>query len=235
MRKKRKDSRGRILMTGEAQRENGSYSYRWTDRFGDRQVVYAPNLNELRILKERIKKTSLDGSASRSNSLTVNDMYKIWIKIKKGVKENTLLNYKYMYEKFAMDAIGKHQLSTLRKLDFRIFYNHLVDEKGLQIKTLDTIHTVLYQVMELAVDEDYIRANPTSNALNELSREHRLNVHLNRKKSLSQQEQKIFMDMLDEDHYGRRLKPIVTIMLYTGLRVGEITGLTWNDIDVFVN
>lgn len=231
MRKKRKDSRGRILMTGEAQRENGSYSYRWTDRFGDRQVVYAPNLNELRMLKENIKKTSQNGLLLRADNITVNDMYKIWVKVKKGVKENTFENYKYMYEKFSMNSIGKYKISTLRKLDIRIFYNELVDEQGLKIRTLDTIHTVLYQILELAVEENYIGANPSNNALNELSRAHRLNSHKEKKKALTLDEQKALLKYLDQDRYGKRLKPIVIIMLYTGLRVGEITGLTWDDID----
>lgn len=103
MTKRRKDSQGRILQTGEAQRPNGTYSYRWTDRFGDRQTVYAPTLNELRIQKEKIKLIEKEGLLGANDNLTVNDIYEVWIKVKKGVKDNTLQNYKYMYEKFIKD------------------------------------------------------------------------------------------------------------------------------------
>ena len=44
---KRKDSKGRVLRTGESQMPNGTYCYRYTQN-GKRYAVYAPTLNELR-------------------------------------------------------------------------------------------------------------------------------------------------------------------------------------------
>ena len=52
MAKTRKDSRGYALKTGESQRKDGRYSYSWTDRLGERKVIYAKTIQELR-LKER--------------------------------------------------------------------------------------------------------------------------------------------------------------------------------------
>ncbi len=52
MAKTRKDSRGYALKTGESLRKDGCYSYSWTDRLGERKVIYAKTLQELR-LKER--------------------------------------------------------------------------------------------------------------------------------------------------------------------------------------
>ena len=52
MAKTRKDSRGYALKTGESQRKDGRYSYSWTERLGERKVIYAKTLQELR-LKER--------------------------------------------------------------------------------------------------------------------------------------------------------------------------------------
>lgn len=48
----RKDKRGYVLKTGECQRPDGRYSYSYTDRGGERHVVYANDLAELR-KKER--------------------------------------------------------------------------------------------------------------------------------------------------------------------------------------
>jgi len=44
MAKTRKDSRGYALKTGESQRKDGRYSYSWTDRLGERKVIYAKTL-----------------------------------------------------------------------------------------------------------------------------------------------------------------------------------------------
>lgn len=45
---KRKDNKGRLLRTGESQRKDLTYMYRYTDMRGKRQCVYADDLNKLR-------------------------------------------------------------------------------------------------------------------------------------------------------------------------------------------
>jgi len=45
---KRKDKDRIVLRTGESQRKNGMYDYRWTTRDGKRHSVYANTLEELR-------------------------------------------------------------------------------------------------------------------------------------------------------------------------------------------
>ena len=52
------------------------------------------------------------------------------------------------------------------------FYNHLADERGLQASTIDSVHTVLHQVLNMAVDDAYIRNNPSGNVLKELKQFH---------------------------------------------------------------
>ena len=44
---KRKDNKGRLLRTGESQRKDLTYMYRYTDMRGKRQCVYADDLNKL--------------------------------------------------------------------------------------------------------------------------------------------------------------------------------------------
>lgn len=169
-----KDNKDRILREGESQLENGNYDYRWLDKSGRRHSVYAKTLKELRDKQEEIFKNEVDGLQVTATRVTLNDMYDIWIKIKRGIKDNTFQNYKYMYETFVMEDIGKYPLIEIKKSYIRFFYNQLVDTKGVKIRTLDSIHTVLYQVLELAVEKESIRTNPTSNALTELKRTHNI-------------------------------------------------------------
>ena len=44
MKEKRRDSKGRILHTGESQRTDGKYLYKYVDAFGNTKYVYAPFL-----------------------------------------------------------------------------------------------------------------------------------------------------------------------------------------------
>ena len=41
MSEKRRDNKGRILRTGESQRKDGRYAYKYIDAFGKQQFVYS--------------------------------------------------------------------------------------------------------------------------------------------------------------------------------------------------
>ena len=44
---KRKDKKGRVLRTGESQRKDLTYQYRYQDITGKRRTVYPPNLHQI--------------------------------------------------------------------------------------------------------------------------------------------------------------------------------------------
>ena len=125
---KRKDKDRIVLRTGEGQRPNGTYEYRWTDKTGKRRRVYAKTLEELR-------------EKEKARYVTVNELFDLWKQIKRGLKDNTFQNYQYMYNTFVRPEFGKKRISTLKKSDVKRFYNYLADERGLQASTIDSIHT----------------------------------------------------------------------------------------------
>ena len=134
------------LRKGESQHKNGTFQFRWTDAGGNRHSVYAPTLEELRIKEEIITKDKVDGIKTESRFITVNDLFALWKQLKKGLKDNTFQNYKYMYEMFVAPRFGKLKISTLVKSDVKRFYNYLADECGLAISTVDGIHNILHQI-----------------------------------------------------------------------------------------
>ena len=103
----------------------------------------------------------LDGVKADKNNLTINDLYNSWVQLKCGLKDNTFSNYKYMYTMFVEPDFGKRKIVDLKRSDIRSFYNYLADERHVQINTIDCIHTVLHQVLELGVEDDYLRYNPS--------------------------------------------------------------------------
>ncbi|MBE6865909.1 MAG: site-specific integrase [Ruminococcaceae bacterium] len=226
---KRKDNKNRVLKEGEYQRANGSYEFKWRTKTGKRQSVYAPTLEELREKELTIFKDILDGIRTDEKNITVNDLYYRWVKLKRGLKDNTFQNYQYMYTQFVEPDFGKTRISDLKRTDVRAFYNYLHDNRHLKSSTIDGVHTVLHQVLELGVEDDYLRYNPSDNALKELKRAH--NTDTEKKKALTKEEQKIFEDFLSASSKYNRWQPIFTVMLWTGMRVGETVGLRWEDID----
>ena len=55
MSEKRKDNKGRILKTGESQRPNGTYAYRYKDIHKKEQWAYAATLKDLREKEQAIQ------------------------------------------------------------------------------------------------------------------------------------------------------------------------------------
>ena len=122
---KRKDNKGRNLRLGESQRKDGRYVYKYTDMYGQPQFVYAwklvptdklpegkkPDLS----LREKIKQVQKDVSDGIrvDKQKTVNDVYDLWISLKRNLKDNTKQNYIYMYQQFVAPDFGKKKVCTL--------------------------------------------------------------------------------------------------------------------------
>ena len=227
---RRKDNKNRVLKEGEYQRTCGTYEYKWRDKRGNRHSISAVTLEELREKEIDVLRDVLDGVKADKNNLTINDLYNSWIQLKRGLKDNTFSNYKYMYTQFVEPDFGKNKLVDLKRSDVRVFYNFLAEERHIQVNTIDSIHTVLHQVLELGVEDDYLRYNPSDNALKELKKAR--NFETKRRRALTVPEQELFESFLSKQGQYHRWYPIFIIMLYTGMRVGEITGLRWCDIDL---
>ena len=123
MAERRKDSKGRVLKENETQRPDGTYSYRWRTADGKRNSIYARTLDELREREAQVLKDKSDGIRTSAQNTTLNDIFDLWVQIKRGLKENTFQNYIYMYEQFVRDDFGKVKITKLKRSDIRRFYN----------------------------------------------------------------------------------------------------------------
>ena len=81
----------------------------------------------------------------------------------------------------------------------------------------------------MAVNDNYIRLNPTDNMLKELKKAHNFSVE--KRKALTIPEQELFVNFLKSSIKYNHWYPVFAVMLGTGMRVGEVTGLRWSDID----
>ncbi len=227
---RRKDKDRVTLRKGESQRKDGTYDYRWTSQDGKRHSIYARTLEELRIKETEVEKDKNDGIRTEVRNVTINDLFELWCQLKRGLKDNTFQNYKYMYNQFVRPDFGKTKVTRLKKSDIKSFYNTLADERMLKVATIDNIHTVLHQVLDLAVDDAYLRTNPSDNVLKELKQSH--NFDTEKRKSLTVDEQNLFMNFIKRSQQYNHWYPIFAIMLESGMRVGETVGLRWCDVDL---
>lgn len=234
MAKTRKDTNGRVLQKGEYQRKSGTYEFKYRDSATfETMSISAPTLDALREAEKEALRGVYSGVKVGSIGLTVNNAFERWEAVKRGLKATTRSNYVYMYKTYVWGDLGKKKLKNVKKSDVKAFYNRLYDG-GLKANTLDTIQNVLHQVFDSAIDDGYILINPCDKALKELKAEDRNNrlanrTHLDEVLDIAQQERfKSFM--LDHETFNHWY-PVFVVMMETGMRVAEFTGLIWDDID----
>ena len=231
---KRKDNRGRVLKDGETFRKSDKlYMYRWTAKDGKRHTIYDATLEGLREKEEQIKHDLRDGIRAGESNITLNDVYELWKKDKVGLKQTTRGNYFYMYEHFVKEDLGWQKIQTIRRSDVRRFYNGLVDTQKLSMATLDNIHTVVHQIFKLAVEDNYIRTNPSDEMLADCKRSH--SYQATKRHALTIPQQEAFIRYLSKSSVYKHWLPLFTFFLGTGCRVSEVTGIRWEDINMQEN
>lgn len=134
-----------------------------------------------------------------------------------------------MYNHFVKNSLGMHKVRVLRSTDIKRFYNRLVDIEGLKVNTVGTIHLIIHQLLQLAVEDDIVRKNVSDNGLKELKKVRGLCG--NKRKALTITQQNLFLNFIKTNPKYKHWYPTFAVMLGSGLRVGELTGLRWQDID----
>ena len=94
-------NRGRNLRTGESQRADGRYDYRYIDqRTGKRVTIYNNDLAELREMEKKVQREVDDGLVTTSDmkKLDVNTLFERYLSLWELV-ESTRVNYIRMWER----------------------------------------------------------------------------------------------------------------------------------------
>ena len=226
MAEKRKDSKGRVLRKGEHERKDGRYHYLYLDTSGKRCYVYAKDLISLREMEKEIERDLLDGISNASGKTTLNQLFKMHMELKSDLRTTTRENYNRMWHNTVeASAIGKKKISDIKQVHVKAFYVDCV-KAGLKRNTIKLIHNLIFSSFELAVDSDFIRKNPAKGAMENIKQD------AGEKIPLSEDEIKRLIDFcINSGTYSIHV-PFLTIAIGTCLRCGEITGLTWSDIDM---
>ena len=229
--KQRKDSKGRVLQKGESQRKlDGMYIYTYVNPYGKRCYVYSKDLFTLREKEQELIKAQMDGlDYYVGGHATINMTFDRYMSTKHNLRETTRSNYLYMFNRFIREDFGNKFLTEVKYTDVKLFYYHLLNEKDIAINTLDTIHTVLHPIFDMAVRDDIIRKNPTDGVLAEIKRNSGKNKGI--RHALTIEQQQAFMDTIRTFPEYYHWYPLFATLLGTGMRIGEVCALKWEDVD----
>ena len=225
MSEKRKDHKGRLLRTGESQRKDLTYQFRYTDVTGKRRTVYASDLQELRKKEKAIQKEIDDGINYCEGNVTVIELLERYIALKQGVRHATKVGYNFVLNIAKKESFCYRTINTIRTSDAKLWLMKL-QKDGRGYSTITSIRGVVKPAFQMACDEDIIRKNPFDFPL--------AGVVVNDSKkriALSREQQEIFMNFVKgDDHYCRYYDEF-NVLLGTGMRVSEFCGLTISDLD----
>ena len=187
---------------------------------GKTQKEVAQKLGEISV--EIDKRTYL-----APTKLTVKDWLDTWVKeYLEDIKPSTKYLYTRNVEMYIIPNLGSVKLDTLTSPMVQALYNRLhkpdkKDVKPLSAKTIRSLHGVLHKALQQAVLNGYIRVNPTDAC---------------KPPRVVKKE----IQPLDETQVSEFLKAIqghpheylYKITLFSGMREGEVLGLTWDCVDL---
>ena len=227
--KNRKDSKGYVLKTGEVERKDGRYCYSYTDSNKQRHSIYAKSLAKLREREKELLVQYQKGlDPYKAKKLTLNDCFDRYISQKYSLKESTKANYIYMYNRFVRPTFGKRRIADIRYSDVTAFYGSIL-KNGVKANTLETVHSVVHPALQLAVRDHWIVNNPSDSAMAEIKKSKLWDAP--KRMSLTIPQQKAFMNYLENDTQFAGWIPILTVLLGTGMRIGECLALRWENLD----
>lgn len=155
------------------------------------------------------------------NDLFLSDWLEIWYKdYLAKVKVSTKCNYRSIIDNHISPVLGGYPLSKLRAPVIQNFYNQLYEEKKLSPKYIKNIHGVLHSALDKAVEVEYTTKNYSS--VCEIPKVLKPEITpLNREEQI-----KLFAALK-----GEEFEDLILTDLFTGLRCGELLGLTWDCVD----
>ena len=216
-----KDLRGRELPKGIYQRKDGRYEARVLIN-GIKIQIYNFNLKELKVEFEKRKEEAKQGVDKKLSNITLDEWFEEWFtryKVPK-IKETSVTPMKTKYRANFGRLIGSMKVAEIRNMDIQDVIN-TIQREGKATSSMRGALGRVRECLESAKNNRIISENPCfdiSVPWENITKERRF---------LSQEEQNRFLQQVENNWY----KEMFYIMFLTGMRIGEVGGLKWEDVD----
>lgn len=216
-----KSLRGKECGKGICQRKDGLYHARFVDKAGKRHEKYFQTIPEARNWIEQAKYADKHEGVFVPSDTTVDAWFSFWIEnIVGDLAPNTLRNYRERYKQNIQPIIGKMLLSDVKPMHCKkVLLSMDADYAG---STIRQTYITMGTMFKAAKMNDLIAKHPMDGV--RFTKPVRAVDDI---KCLTTDEQQKFMEAAKRSHNYNQY----ALILETGLRTGEMIGLTWDAID----
>lgn len=177
----------------------------------------------------QMKKARADALASLSEAGTVEEWMNAWLEdyIKPSVRVKTYERYKCSINNHILPYIGAIAIDRLTAEDVQNMMNGLLstggaDQKGLSARTVNAARRTLKSALDKACHLRKIDYNPVD--ATKASRTEKAEIYV-----LSDPQAQKLLEVSKE--HDQTAHMAILLALFTGMRIGEIFGLTWENVD----
>ena len=217
-----KDLKGKELGKGICQEKSGFYMARFTDKDGKRRSKRFQKLQECRQWLADAEYTDQHSDIRHADEMFVDEWYNYWIGIKeKTTRPTTVSFYRRRYNQSIKEFLGKFKLTDVKPIHCQQVLNNMADA-GYSSTTIRAARIVMRNMFEFACENDILLKNPCKRSI-----KHNIGKPSRTLDALSVDEQQKFLECGTYLEYFDQF----AFILQTGLRIGELIGLEWDDID----
>lgn len=218
-----KDKNGKQLPKGIVQRADGLYM----GRFQYEGEIYPPIYDkDSKVVEKKLNELRYEATHqmyTKNSKITLDEWFEIWLTEYRGirVKLGTQEVYRNTYQARIKPVLGKKRITSIRMEQVQKLYNTLA-EKNYSEGSIKLVGVILYGMFKQAMKSGLINKNPASMASIPKAKERGERI------ALTVEEQRQFQTYAEQSSNYYRL---FQLAFCTGMRNGEIRGLSWTDID----
>ena len=216
-----KNLKGKEIGKGICQRKDGLYVARFVNRYGNRTTKCFPTIPEAKNWLSEAKYADSHEEVFVPSEMTVDDWFNFWIEnIVGDLAPNTRRNYRERYNRNMKSILGRLKLSDVRPMHCKAVLTRM--DKDYAGSTIRQTYIAMGTMFRSALMNGLIAKHPMDGV--RYTKPVRAVSDI---KFLTIEEQEKFLEVAKRSHNYFQY----ALMLETGLRTGEMIGLTWDAID----